>query len=86
MSKSIPTQLNITKKEKWQEMYDVMQLQEYILTLKEKELGSIRCEKCGATKGRLEIHHKRYGKDINYYDLELLCKKCHTAIHWGPIV
>ena len=52
------------------------------MDLKKRELGSLRCERCGGTQGKtkkhgIELHHKRYGLDVTYYDLELLCWPCH---------
>ena len=73
-------QFNITREERLQEGIDVNQLKQYIFSLKEKELGKLKCENCGATDKPLEIHHKRYGANINYYDLMLLCKDCHKKI------
>jgi len=55
---------------------DITALRPYILALKERDLGSIKCEQCGNTDD-LNIHHKKYGLDVNYYDLELLCFDCH---------
>lgn len=71
----------ITKKERKQEMLDILDLQHYILSLKEKELGELKCERCGDNENALQIHHKKYGANVNYYDLELLCVKCHFKNH-----
>ena len=35
------------------------------------------CFDCKCTDKPLEIHHKRYGLDVNIYDLEILCHDCH---------
>jgi 5-methylcytosine-specific restriction endonuclease McrA len=56
----------------------LIKLMPYIISLKEKELGGIKCELCGKEE-QLEIHHKKYGDNVNYYDLELLCIKCHRG-------
>ena len=79
MTKVDYKQFNISREERLQEQEDVIRLRPYIFALKEKELGVIKCERCGSMKG-VEIHHKRYGADVNYYDLELLCKDCHKII------
>ena len=75
-------QFGISKEERDQERRDVAHngLRKYILALKGKELGSLKCEVCGHTKD-LDIHHKRYGKDVTYYDLMLLCMDCHGSIY-----
>lgn len=46
--------------------------------LLEKNKG--KCENC-PSKENLEIHHKRYTKNIG--DLMLLCRDCHKKIHRG---
>ena len=56
-------------------------IRQYVLALKEQELGGLKCELCGKRKKGLNVHHKRYGLDVNYYDLELLCSKCHDIKH-----
>jgi len=35
------------------------------------------CDDCGQKLTQYQIHHKRYGLDINVYDLSLLCSECH---------
>ena len=43
------------------------------------------CEKCGASEG-LEIHHilpKSVAIDDCVHNLQLLCKNCHTEVHWS---
>jgi 5-methylcytosine-specific restriction endonuclease McrA len=38
-----------------------------------------RCERCGATDKRLDMHHRNYdrlGREEDY-DLQLLCRECH---------
>ena len=70
-------QFGITKEERMQEHADIRGLKQYILALKEKELGVLKCEACGVEDVPYDIHHKRYG-NINYYDLELLCIPCHV--------
>ena len=69
---------NITKEERDAEEYDILTLQHYLFALKEKELGMLMCEECGSEED-LQFHHKRYGIDVNYFDLILLCKNCHVA-------
>jgi uncharacterized OB-fold protein len=81
MNKVNYKQFNITKDERRQEQKDVIELRRYILSLKERDLNGLRCEGCGATDKPLDIHHKRYGIDVNYYDLELLCPDCHVAVN-----
>ena len=69
---------NITKEERDAEEYDILTLQHYLFALKaEKQGGEARCESCGKTEG-LQFHHERYGIDVNFYDLILLCKDCHN--------
>ena len=63
----------------------VQMLRGYINALKEIELGGLICEKCGSIKN-LELHHLRYGVDVNYYDLKLLCRECHRNIHHPKII
>ena len=60
--------------------YDIACLRPYIIAIKTQELGQIRCESCGQDGVPIEIHHKRYGIDVNYYDLMLLCKDCHDKL------
>ena len=67
-------QFNISREERLQEDRDIIELRPYILAVKEYELGALKCEECGAIDVPLKIHHKRYGIDVNYYDLILLCE------------
>jgi hypothetical protein len=55
----------------------ISRLMKYILSVKKKELGDVMCEMCGG-KEDLEVHHNKYG-EVNYYDLELLCIRCHRG-------
>ena len=73
-------QFNITREERIQENIDIQELEPYILALKERDLGELKCEQCGEINEPLDIHHRRYGTDVNYYDLALLCPACHKAI------
>ena len=59
---------------------DIAELRPYILAIKQRELGQLKCESCGQSEAPIEIHHKRYGIDVNYYDLMLLCKDCHDKL------
>jgi hypothetical protein len=70
----------ITFEERMLLQRDILALRTYILYLKEKELGALMCEECKKETKDLDIHHKRYGKDITYYDLMLLCEACHKNI------
>ena len=38
-----------------------------------------QCQKCGS-KNHLDIHHTDY-EHANINNLELLCRKCHKAVH-----
>lgn len=76
MEKIRAKNFGITKQEREAEMYDVLTLQHYILALKCRDLGELKCEECGNLED-LQIHHKRYGIDVTYYDLQLLCRNCH---------
>ena len=64
--------------ERIQEQRDIIVLRPHIMALKERDLGSLKCERCGIESKPLDIHHKRYGIDVNYYDLEILCVPCHV--------
>ena len=55
-------------------------LKPYILALKERDLNGLRCENCGITDVPLDIHHKKYGAGVTYYDLILLCEHCHCDL------
>lgn len=68
----------ISKQERDAEQYDLLTLRHYILVLKERDLGKLMCEVC-SSENKLEIHHKRYGIDVTYQDLQLLCHKCHLT-------
>lgn len=80
MPKIYYKQFNITKEERLEEARDVSGLKQYIVALKERDLGGLRCENCGVKDKPFDIHHKRYGIDVNYYDLQLLCEDCHNEI------
>lgn len=46
----------------------------------------MKCVKCGASNCILEVHHKKYHKDLMAWEypdkyLETLCDKCHYAVH-----
>lgn len=46
-----------------------------------KKYGRI-CNKCGKTKGQIDVHHKdgnHSNNDIN--NLEVLCASCHAKLH-----
>jgi len=60
---------------------DIIELRPYILALKKKEMGKLKCERCGQKDTEYHIHHKRVAMDVNYYDLELLCWACHKKEH-----
>ena len=60
--------------------YDVLCLRPYLLHLKEKELGNLHCEGCWEDEGILEFHHLRYGMDVTFLDLILLCRTCHQDV------
>lgn len=49
-----------------------------ICTLKKKEAGN-KCERCGHSSARLEVHHLTYErfKRESFTDLRVLCKECH---------
>lgn len=72
--------IKIPKTEKEKNWVDTIVLCPYLLYLKKQDLGELKCEVCGSKKD-LELHHKKYGKDVTYYDLELLCYKCHLKRH-----
>lgn len=57
----------------------VADMRQYILMAKQG-LGIHGCERCGIKGKPMDIHHKRYGRDITIYDLELLCESCHREI------
>jgi len=59
----------------------IFYLKPYILALKEKYLNGLKCEICGSANIPLDIHHKKYGADVTYYDLILLCDNCHYDKH-----
>ena len=73
-------QFGVTKEDMILGNKAVHRLMPYILAFKKIELGDVMCERCGS-KVKLEIHHNKYGADVNYYDLELLCYKCHRSIY-----
>lgn len=84
MSKVNYKQFGVTKEQRMELHLITHQLRTEILALKERDLGELKCEECGkkneegiGIKGTLQIHHKRYALDTNYYDLELLCRQCH---------
>ena len=49
-----------------------------ICAIKKKEVGN-KCERCGHSSARLEVHHVTYDrfKKERLSDLRLLCKTCH---------
>jgi hypothetical protein len=59
----------------------VLEMRDYLLSAKRKQLGKMMCERCKIEDAKSwHLHHKRYGKDITLYDLELLCDVCHWNI------
>ena len=68
---------NITRAERMQMQDDIGDLRPYILAIKKKTMGFIGCEQCGKHTDAVDIHHTTYKKDLNYYDLMLLCWDCH---------
>lgn len=79
MSRVRAKDFGITKQERMQEHYDSIFLRPWILAVKERELGKLMCEDCGSEEN-LQIHHKRYGIDVTYYDLKLVCFQCHLKL------
>lgn len=58
--------------------FDLGVLRPYLIALKEKQLGFLHCEECGAVETRrFEFHHLRYAMDVALKDLVLLCFSCH---------
>lgn len=55
---------------------DINHLKQYRILLI-KFLGG-QCQRCGEKK-KLIIHHKKYQKQVQLEDIELLCKKCHPT-------
>lgn len=60
--------------------FDVRVLRPYLIYLKEKQLGWLQCEECGAEKDSYDFHHKRYEIDVTFDDLSLLCESCHIKV------
>ena len=58
---------------------DVSCLRPYLLLLKLRELGTLHCEDCLESDCLFEFHHKRYGMNVTYADLVLLCRECHRG-------
>ena len=73
-------QFGMTVDERRQLHADICGLRQYIISLKERDLGGLKCEACGIIDKPLDIHHKRYATDVNYHDLILLCEECHTKL------
>jgi len=80
MNKVNYKQFGVTREEREQNQDDIIRLRPYIMALKERDLGVLKCEQCEATDKPLDIHHKKYGDSVNYYDLALLCEDCHKNI------
>ena len=70
---------NITRDERMDMHKAIKELRPYIMALKQRDLGTIKCESCGKETEAVDIHHKTYKSDLTYYDLELLCWDCHRA-------
>lgn len=70
----------LTREHREQQNEDIQQLRPYILCLKKRDLGVLKCEMCGAVDVPFDIHHKDYRHDLTYYDLQLLCVPCHYSI------
>jgi hypothetical protein len=49
----------------------------YILNLYIHKGWEIKCARCGHYEN-LEFHHKHY-EEPGFYDIELLCSKCHRG-------
>ena len=80
------------KKPKYPSIYYDQQLKderwfafrEFIFAVREK-----RCEQCGAADN-LQIHHPKYiaGRlawEYTCNEVQVLCRKCHAAIHGKPV-
>ena len=52
-------------------------LKAYLLPALKYKFGD-KCANCGKTENDYQKDHKRYGKDITMYDLQLLCEQCHN--------
>lgn len=53
------------------------------LSLKKKKAAGWRCQLCNG-KGKLHCHHRSYdriGTSGEYYDIIVLCRRCHRMIH-----
>ena len=72
-------QYGLTREDREQQQQDITDLRPYILYLKRRDLGELKCEKCGITNVPFDIHHKDYKPDLTYYDLEVLCEPCHVS-------
>ena len=46
-----------------------------------KRIKGNKCEECGTTEGRLQIHHLDYVEEVSINTLQLLCTKCHGIKH-----
>ena len=43
-----------------------------------------KCNRCGTTTGSFQVHHKRYGRNLDEISvkwLEVLCRPCHEKHH-----
>lgn len=60
---------------------DINLLRPYLSHIKQKQLGSLRCQECGDDDPpeSFEFHHVRYALDVSIDDLLMLCAKCHDA-------
>jgi len=67
----------LTREQREQQQQDIQDLRPYILYLKARDLGGLKCEKCGKVNCAFDLHHTDYKLDLTYYDLELLCENCH---------
>ncbi len=68
---------NTTRADRLEMQGAIEDLRSYIMALKRKDLGCIKCEECGTITDSVDIHHTSYKPDITYYDLQLLCWPCH---------
>ncbi len=71
--------MRLTKNGKTNQIGPVMEryIIDFLLDRQQK-----KCADCGEELKTYQVHHKRYGLDINVYDLCLLCGDCH-AKHRG---
>ena len=66
----------ITKAERVDIHMTMVSLRQYLLPLLKQRSGN-KCEYCGCSVNKWDIHHKLYNPKVSINELELLCHACH---------